>query len=321
MLDEGKVGFYDRSHWGRLVITGGDRLRFLHNQSTNDFQKLQPGQGCDTVFVTATARTIDLVSAYVTETSVILLTSPERREKLLQWCDRYIFPRDDVQVADVTEATACLSLLGTDSDALLGQLGIPPLSSAPLGTHQEAIWGDRALRLAVGSGLGLPGYTLILPREEKTRLVETLAEKGAEKISDRHWEILRIQQGRPTPNYELTEDYNPLEAGLWQTISFEKGCYIGQETIARLNTYQGVKQQLWGIELSAPASPGTPIYLGEEKAGILTSCIATAQGIRGLAYIRTKIGGKGLTVQVGEASGIVVDIPFITRGYLSETSS
>ena len=72
---------------------------------------------------------------------------------------------------------------------------------------------------------------------------------------------MRIQQGRPKSDRELTEDYNPLEAGLWQTISFEKGCYIGQETIARLNTYKGVKQKLWGIKLDRSVSPQTPIFV------------------------------------------------------------
>jgi folate-binding protein YgfZ len=130
------------------------------------------------------------------------------------------------------------------------------------------------------------------------------------------WEQLRIQQGRPAPDYELTEDYNPLEAGLWHNISFDKGCYIGQETIARLNTYKGVKVQLWGVKLNAPASPGTEVMMGEEKVGTLTSYTDSPEGPFGLAYIRTKAGGAGLQVQVGEVTGEVVDIPFATRGYL-----
>jgi folate-binding Fe-S cluster repair protein YgfZ len=85
------VALVDLSHWGRLVISDDDRIRFLHNQSTNNFQRLQPGQGCDTVFVTSTARTIDLATAYVTEDAVLLLVSPNRRHQLTEWLDRYIF--------------------------------------------------------------------------------------------------------------------------------------------------------------------------------------------------------------------------------------
>jgi hypothetical protein len=112
------------------------------------------------------------------------------------------------------------------------------------------------------------------------------------------WQELRIGQGRPAPGQELTEDYNPLEAGLWQTISLSKGCYIGQETIARLHTYRGVKQQLWGVRLTQAAAPDSIVRVGTEKIGRLTSCVATPDGYLGLAYIRTKNVEPGLTVVI-----------------------
>lgn len=320
MSEETEVLLYDRSHWGKIEVKGSDRIRFLHNQSTNDFQRLQPGQGCDSVFVTSTARTLDLVTAYLTEESVILLVSADRREKLLQWMDQYIFPMDRVEVVDITQKSACLSLIGTDGDRLLEAVGMPPLTDAPQGTHQQVTLGEISLRIAVGSGLATPGYTLLFDPQHRSILTEKLIEQGAKSINDQQWEALRIQQGRPAPDRELTEDYNPLEAGLWQTISFEKGCYIGQETIARLNTYQGVKQQLWGLQLSQPVDPGTPIQVGDEKAGKITSCIPTPEGAIALAYIRTKIGGKGLTVQVADQSVTLLDLPFLSRGYLATPS-
>ncbi|MDJ1176473.1 YgfZ/GcvT domain-containing protein [Roseofilum capinflatum] len=320
MSEETEILLYDRSHWGRIEVRGSDRLRFLHNQSTNDFESLKPGQSCDTVFVTSTARTLDLVTAYLTEESVILLVSPDRREKLWQWMERYIFPMDRVELVDITDKTACLSLIGTQSDRLLEAVGIPPLTDAPPGTHQQVNLGDISLRVALGSGLATPGYTLMVDLEERQNLSELLIAQGAKAIGDRDWETRRIQQGRPAPDRELTEDYNPLEAGLWNTISFEKGCYIGQETIARLNTYQGVKQQLWGLQLAQPVDPGTPIQVGDQKAGKITSCIATSEGAIALAYIRTKIGGKGLTVQVADQSATLLDLPFISRGYLATPS-
>jgi tRNA-modifying protein YgfZ len=102
---------------------------------------------------------------------------------------------------------------------------------------------------------------------------------------------------------------------LWQTISFNKGCYIGQETIARLNTYKGVKQNLWGIRLSGFAEVGSAISVGDEKVGKLTSFTETADGYFGLAYIRTKAGGVGLKVQVGETEGEIVAVPFVSHEY------
>jgi hypothetical protein len=183
----------------------------------------------------------------------------------------------------------------------------------PYATHQLVQLADVEVRVAVGSGLATPGYTLIVPAEKAANVWSFLVAAGSVPMGDRVWEVLRIQQGRPVPERELTEDYNPLEAGLWQTLSFNKGCYIGQETIARLNTYKGVKQYLWGIRLDAPAEPGSVITVGEEKVGKLTSYTDTENGAFGLGYIRTKAGGAGLQVQVGETKGEVVDVPFLTR--------
>lgn len=307
------VAICERTHWGRILVSDSDRLSFLHNQSTNDFQQLRSGQGCDTVFVTSTARTIDLATAYVTEDAVLLLVSPSRRQYLIDWLDRYIFFADQVKLQDVTSETAAFSLIGSKSNALLEQLGVSSIIGQPYATHQSVQLADVEVRVAVGSGLATPGYTLIMPAEKAANVWSFLVAAGSVPMGDRVWEVLRIQQGRPASEQELTEDYNPLEAGLWQTLSFNKGCYIGQETIARLNTYKGVKQYLWGIRLDAPAEPGSVITVGEEKVGKLTSYTDTENGAFGLGYIRTKAGGAGLQVQVGETTGEVVDVPFLTR--------
>ncbi|MEH2184218.1 CAF17-like 4Fe-4S cluster assembly/insertion protein YgfZ [Nostoc sp.] len=310
------VAICDRTAWGRIKVAGDDRLNFLHNQSTNNFQILKPGQGCDTVFVTSTARTIDLVTAYVREDAVILLVSPNRRQFLMEWLDKYIFYADKVELSDITQYTNTFSLIGPGSDAVLEKLGISELIGQPYGSHQVyTIAPAEGVRIAVGSGLAAPGYTFTFPYTDKETVWNKLLEAGAVEMSDRAWDALRIIQGRPAPDAELTDDYNPLEVGLWQTISFTKGCYIGQETIARLNTYKGVKQHLLGVRLSAPVEVGSAIAVGDEKVGKLTSYIQTADGYFGLGYIRTKAGGVGLKVKVGETDGEIVEIPFVSHEY------
>lgn len=310
------VAICDRTAWGRIKVAGDDRLNFLHNQSTNNFQILKPGQGCDTVFVTSTARTIDLVTAYVREDAVILLVSPNRRQFLMEWLDKYIFYADKVELSDITQYTNTFSLIGPGSDAVLEKLGIGELIGQPYGNHKVyTIASAEGVRIAVGSGLAAPGYTFTFPYTDKETVWNKLLEAGAVEMSDRAWDALRILQGRPAPDAELTDDYNPLEVGLWQTISFTKGCYIGQETIARLNTYKGVKQHLLGIRLSAPVEVGSAIAVGDEKVGKLTSYTQTADGYFGLGYIRTKAGGVGLKVKVGETEGEIVEIPFVSHEY------
>lgn len=309
-IDNG-VAIGDRSSWGLLKITGADRLRYLHNQSTNDFEKRKPGQGCDTVFVTSTARTLDLATAYVTEDSVLVLVSPHRQSQLMAWLERFIFPFDKVELTDISENTAIFSILGEQSLSLLSNLASETICLTNSADHHLVTIAGVAVRVAQGSGLATPGYTLIMDLQAAGTVWSKLTTEGAVPFGDRLWETLRIQQGRPTPDRELTEDYNPLEAGLWQTISFEKGCYIGQETIARLNTYNGVKQKLWGIKLDRAVEPQTPITLEDSKIGILTSYTDTPTGSFGLGYIRTKAGGAGLQVKIGEASGELISVPFL----------
>ena len=305
------VAICDRSHWGLLKISGADRLRYLHNQSTNDFERLEPGQGCDTVFVTSTARTLDLATAYLTEDAVLMLVSPNRREKLFQWLDRFIFPFDKVELTDISAEYAVFSLYGNSAEDLLSKLvsDLPLLDN--LAAHQQVNIKGIPVRIAIGNDLALAGYTLIIEQDDAGKVWSQLTDLGAIPFGDRLWQKLRVQQGRPFPERELTEDFNPLEAGLWQTISFEKGCYIGQETIARLNTYNGVKQKLWGIKLSQTVPLQTPIILEDRKVGVLTSCIATESGAFGLGYVKTKAGGAGLRVKVGTAEGELVSVPFL----------
>ena len=309
-IQEG-VALCDRTHWGRLQVTDQDRLSFLHNQTTNTFKTLKPGEGCESVFVTSTARTIDLVSAYVTEDSVLLLVSPNRREQLMSWCDRYIFFGDKVKIEDISDQMVTFSLLGPKSSQILRKLGLPGLPE-PMHHHITAQIKGQTVRITAGSGLTTPGFTLFAEAEAGADLWQALTELGACPSGDAVWEQVRVTEGRPKPDAELTEDVNPLEAGLWQTISFDKGCYIGQETIARLNTYQGVKQQLWGIQLSETVPTDTPITVADKKVGVLTSLVETSEGPLGLGYVKTKAGDAGTRVSIGTGTGTLIEVPFLT---------
>lgn len=300
---------------GIIKVSGEERLRFLHNQTTNDFNRIQPGEGCETIFVTSTARTIDLVTAFVTEDAVLLLVSPQRRQQLLELMDRYIFPMDKVELEDISQKNVVFTLIGPKSDRLLQKLDVTEIIGQPEANHTVVKLKDIPVRVGVGSGLKMPGAKLLVCQEKSAALWRELTQRGAIPIGDRLLEKLRIEQGKPAPDKELTEDYNPLEAGLWHTLSFNKGCYIGQETIARLNTYKGVKQRLWGVKLTAPVQVGISVTVDEIKVGTLTSCTETDTGAFGLAYIKTKAGGAGLKVEVGAVSGELVDVSYLSHEY------
>ncbi len=314
---------YDSSDWGKILVGDRDRLRFLHNQSTADFEKRQPGEVVDTVFVTSTARTIDLATGVILDDEVLLIVSPNRREFLFNWLDRYIFFADRVTLKDVTERVASFTLMGAASAGILERWGCVNLSEMAQSGHQLCHIAGIEVRIAVGTELGLPGYRLLVvggasPEENRSQsaaLQQSLINLGAVTLGEDAWECLRIIQGRPKPDAELTEDYNPLEVGLWQTISFSKGCYIGQETIARLNTYKGVKQYLWGVKLAGAVAVGTVITLDGEKVGVLTSYSEIDGDGLGLGYIRSRAGGVGLQVMVGDIEGEITSIPFVQHEY------
>lgn len=309
------AAIYNSSQWGKILVSDRDRLRFLHNQSTADFEKRQAGEGCDTVFVTSTARTIDLATGLILDNEVLLIVSPNRRKYLFDWLDKYIFFADRVKLKDVTDSLASFTLMGAESAGILERLGCPKLTELHHHSHKLYQLEGIEVRIAVGTELGLPGYRLICDRSDAPALQQALTNLGAVTLNEDAWECLRIAQGRPKPDAELTEDYNPLEVGLWETISFTKGCYIGQETIARLNTYKGVKQYLWGIKLAGSVPVGTPITVDGEKVGVLTSCSEIDGEVWGLGYVRSKAGGVGLKVMVGDLEGEVIDLPFVRHEY------
>lgn len=324
MVEATTPAFVDRSHWGRIRVTGADCLRFLHNQTTNDFQQLSPGQGCETVFVTSTARTLDLASAYVDDEGVLLMVSPGMAAELISWMDRYIFFADKVTLTDKTDTTFAFTLLGDKADQILNQLELPiPDASrcSHIWANLPAALGGHSIQITRETGLATPGYTLIGEKDHGVVLAEWFAKQEISTLSPHQWDVLRIRQGRPMPGHELTDKDNPLEAGLWHTISFEKGCYIGQETIARLNTYQGVKKQLWGFQLGKVVPEDVSLFLAGAQVGILTSVASDAAGVWALGYLRTKAGGAGLVLDVEDTTAQAIELPLASRGYLENDAT
>lgn len=308
---------FDRSHWGRIRLTGADRVRFLHNQTTNNIEGLPAGEGCYTVFVTSTGRTIDLATAYALPESLLVVVSPGMAAQIYDWMDRYIFFSDQVTLTNESEQTFMFTVLGEGVDQLMQQLGAGDLIGHETFSHQTVHLAGltEPIAVAVGSDLAIAGYTLWGSKAQAQVVWQALLEAGAAQGDPAQWETLRIRQGRPMPQAELTDDDNPLEAGLWQGISFEKGCYIGQETIARLNTYRGVKKRLWGLSLEGEVTAGATVLHAGEKIGKVTSVTQTSSGVVGLGYLRTKAGGEGLSVDVEGVSGRAIALPFVSHDY------
>ncbi len=305
------VAVMDRSAWSRLQLAGRDRLDFIQRMSTNDFARLPVGAGRPTVFPDARGRMIDHVVVYGWEDELVMVGGLGADKRLAPWLRQHIFFRDQVTVVDMTAATGMLTLYGPQARDLAERV----LGELPAASYFFAPNGNVAALVAGTAPLGGEGINLIAEGPHLSALWERLTGAGATPVGYRAFEALRIEAGYPAFGYEISEAYNPLEAGLLGAVSFTKGCYIGQEVVARLDTYQKLKQHLMGLRFAEPAiaAPGASLQMGMQSVGVLTSFSPLGDQPVGLGYVRASCAEDGATVSVltprGRANATLVALP------------
>ena len=298
------IGVIDRSHTGRLKAIGDDALDLLNRLSTNKLDDLAVGAVMGAVLTTNKGRIIELLFVLRQADYLLILTALETRRRVAEWIDFYTFV-EDVTVEDATEQTAMFSLMGDGvADAL------PLLADLPLyGSAALDVDGTTALALRTDFA-GARAYDLIAPASDAQRLWDGLTARGTTPVGYAASELLRIERGVPLQGHELTEDYNPLEADLWDFISFNKGCYIGQEVVARLNAYDKVQRHLARLSWEDGDSPaqGDALYADGRRIGELTSVAPPECGRSvGLGYVRKAQAKPGVRLQTEAGVEVVVD--------------
>lgn len=307
----------DRSFLGRIDVTGTDRLDLLHRLSTNDLLRLQPGELAPTVFTTDKGRIVDYVYVLAAENSVQLITSAGSEDRLVGWIEKYHI-MEDISFSIRTGATAMYTIIGPRSADLVVRLLSTDL---PRGRHTFIRWRDLPLHLIHVQEFDTHQFNIILPVEESESfwgfVVEQASAATIPMLGTRAYSALKCLLGIPSSGAELSESFNPYEAGLRHAISFTKGCYIGQEVIARLDTYRKIQRQLVGIlfETSFDCSNDPPVLFKEdEEAGLLTSMSSTAfrGGYPALGIIQKEAALQGGSVDVqcstAEIRGRIVQI-------------
>ena len=292
----------------RLDMRGTDHLDFLHRMTSNDFHNLQIGHGLEAVFIEHRARILDLATCYRGPDATALILSPDSRTAIPAWLDRFIFA-EALEWADRTDETALFDLVGPHAAPLVARV-----LAADLTEFQD----HQLLDPQVADGLWLarttgPGLRAFGPPAAVEALWQRLAAAGARPIGAATGEILRVEQGLPRLGRELTQSYNPWEAGLDRAIHLDKGCYIGQEVIARLDTYDKVKQHLVGLRLSTAELPATeqPLRDGGREVGRITSAVHSPRfGPIALAYVRRRACAAGTVLDAGGTRATVVALPF-----------
>jgi aminomethyltransferase len=294
----------DRSDLGRLEITGSDALDLLHRLTTNDVRGLGPWKGTAAAFVTHKGRLIDLVTLHRLDDRILCLTGPGRSAALAAHLDRYTF-REDVRVRDLSETHGTLGLFGARADghaaALFGQEAAGRPLHHPVAVTLEGAAAILARTFPMAGG----GYHLTAEAGAIPVLRRAILERarGMPVAGPQCLEALRLEAGLPLAGRELTEEYNPWEARLHDAISLNKGCYVGQEVIARLNTYGKVSKCLVRLLVHGglPA-PGARLEAGGQVIGTLTSAAAVPEEERvvALGYVRDEDAVGGREIEVAE---------------------
>lgn len=287
---------------GVLWLTGTDVLDLLNRISTNKLEALPAGNVERTVLTNGDGRVVDLLSIVSVESGFWCLTSAGRAEPVAEWIDLYTFS-EDISVEDRTAAATLLSLVGPHAVATAAAVGIPELLPGQAVTHRIAGVETVATRVMTG---GAEGFDLIVPGTGVDAVRSAIEEAGAQPVGAAAWEAYRIANGMPAYGTEFGEFNNPLEARLMGIISEDKGCYTGQEVIARLVTYRKVQHRLMAVEVAGTAQPGGELAAGDEPAGRLTSVADLPGGETiGLALVRAAHASPGETLTVAGGSATV----------------
>ena len=297
-LREG-AGLLDRSDRHCLLVSGSEGAEFLQGQLTNDIEALEEGQGCYAALLDRKGKIrADMRVIRLDSDRLLVDTEAGSGPLVLSHLEMYKVGRD-AAVEDVSSEHALLSLLGPRSEEVIG--GVP---LRPEHTHRELAIGGATCR-AIGTDLGID---LLVPEAEADALRSALLAAGAEPIEAEAAEIARVEGGRPRVGFEIGATTMPQEAGINErAVSFTKGCYIGQETVARLH-YKGKPNR--HLRLLAPESPvevGDPVSIdGREVGTIGTAVLSPARGPLALAILRRE-AEPGAEVLVGDGVRATVE--------------
>ncbi|HSD22763.1 MAG TPA: glycine cleavage T C-terminal barrel domain-containing protein [Solirubrobacterales bacterium] len=299
-----EAGFLPRGR-AALIVRGPDAREYLQGQLTNDIEGLEREAGCYAALLDRKGHLqADMRVLRLDNDDLWLDLEPGPAPAVLKHLRTYSIGRD-VEVEDVSERWAITSLIGPGARELAGFEGLGPEQA-----QRFREW-DGTDVLAVATDIGID---LITRAEAAANLADLLAAAGAAEVSEAAAEIIRVESGRPRFGLDMGPESMPAEAGITdRAVNFEKGCYIGQEPVARLHYRGKPNRTLRGLRLRAPAEHGDPIRLGDrDVGGVGTACLSPALGPIALAIIRREAkDGDQVRVGEGDATAEVVGLPFV----------
>jgi tRNA-modifying protein YgfZ len=300
-------GLLDNSERGKLALSGADAATFLQGQVSNDVERLVPGTGCYAAFLTPKGKMLGDVRVLRAEDELLLDTERVALQPLFNMIRRFSLGYQ-VELHKRTVERGMLSLLGPEAAELAGAGGLPAEE------HAHGVFEV--------PGAGLParvirtdvGVDLLCHAADTAALQAALEGAGAVAVSEAAAECLRVERGRPRYGIDLDDSVIPQEAGLNErAVSFTKGCYVGQETVARLHYRGKPNRQLRGLRLSGPAQSGDELTFEDRVVGRVSSVASSPRfGQIALGLVRRE-APVGSIVSVGEGAGVtaeIIELPF-----------
>jgi folate-binding protein YgfZ len=299
------AALFDCSDTGKVDVAGRDSASFLHNLCTNDIKGLGVGHGCQAFLTTSQAKTIALACIFRMESERFCLDSGRVPGDVISCHLDHFLVSEAVAFTDRSDELVQLHLTGPEAHRILGSIALVSSDVPELSVHQVE-WRTSKLEIRKRSRLGTGGFDLLAGPAAATSLWEAMTSAGAVSAGFEAYEMMRIEAGIPEYGVDIDESNLPQETGLTErAVSFEKGCYIGQETIARIRAYGHVNRYLVRLTVAGlqRPKPGCKLLSGQTEIGRLTSSswAPSSDAIIALGYVRRGFeqAGKSITVHDG----------------------
>lgn len=279
----------DLSPVAKFHVSGKNAVPFINGLVTNDVKSLQAGEGTLAAFLNVQGKVVSLCRFYQTGEQLLLECDGANREVLFKNLSRFV-PAGEFFLQDVSDDFALLSLQGPIAAELFLSLTVQPVEAEPeYRNYQTTVNGTEVL-ITVHSRAGVPGFDLFVPLAEKAEVQQTLLARGAKLAGSEALEIARLEAGLPREGVDVTDNNILLEAGYEKAVSYTKGCYLGQEIIARIHWRGQPARQLRGLLLDAaePPAKGTELWAADgKKIGEITSSVRSfaLEQIIALGYV------------------------------------
>lgn len=314
----------DRSHRGQVQVKGADRVSFLNNMLSNDVKSLAAGSGMQAALLSQKGKLVSDMIVYRLEESLLLEMEPEQIGPVMKALTRYIVS-EDVKLEDVSEREAVISLEGPRASELLSKLVEGSLPELPLYHFIHAGIQETPVQVSAARHGPGPGFDVSLAADRAVALLDRILDAGADvglrMAGHSTQNTRRIEAGIPVFGVDMNESHLLMETGLENAVSFNKGCYLGQEYVARLAHRGHLNRKLVGLKISSAyiPSPGNEILGEGQPVGQVTSATfspALDYPIA-LGYVQRQFFEPGTTVSIKseneQISARVAKLPFIDR--------